>query len=259
MKLLQIILALRKIFSLRRGECQFKFNSVSENEVRKVILNTDGKKANLTGDIPAGKLKGCVDSYVSVLTKILNTSLESVCFPNQLKLPEVTPVFKKKNEINKENVARVLSHTSKISERIVFNQINLFFESRFSPLLTGFRKNHSTQSALVNIIEKWKHGLDRGKKVGTIFVDISKAFDTLNHNLLLAKLNVYGFSFNATKFIQNYLSERFQRVNINSNFREWRKILLAVPQGSILGPLLFTIFINDIFYFIEDAYICNWA
>ena len=136
-------------------------------------------------------------------------------------------------------MARVLSHTSKISERIVFNQINLFFESRFSPLLTGFRKNHSTQSALVNIIEKWKHGLDKGKKVGTISVDISKAFDTLNHNLLFAKLNVYGFSFNATKFIQNYLSERFQRVNINSNFREWRKILLAVPQGSILGPFIY--------------------
>ena len=72
----------------------------------------DGKKANLTGDIPAGKLKRCVDSYVSVLNKILNTSLESVCFLNQLKLPELTPVFKKKNEINKENyhLASVLSH-----------------------------------------------------------------------------------------------------------------------------------------------------
>ena len=112
--------------------------------------------------------------------------------------------------------------------------MNLFFESKFSPLLTGFRKNHSTQNALLNMIEKWKHALDKGKKVGTIFMDLSKAFDTLNHNLLLAKLNAYGFSFNAIKFVQSYLSERFQRVNIKSNFSEWCKILLGIPQGSIV-------------------------
>ena len=103
------------------------------------------KKANLTGNIPARILKGCVDSYISVLTKILNASLERGCFPNQLKLAEVTPVFQKEDERNKENYrpVSVLSHPSKIFERIVFNQMNLFFESRFSPLLAGFRKNHS--------------------------------------------------------------------------------------------------------------------
>ena len=91
-------------------------------------------------------------------------------------------------------------------------------------------------------------------------MDLSKAFDTLNHNLLLAKLNAYGFSFNAIKFVQSYLSERFQRVNINNNFNEWCKILLGVPIGvSILGSLLFNIFINDIFYFTQDTYICNFA
>ena len=118
--------------------------------------------------------------------------------------------------------------------------MNLFIKSKFSPQLTGFRKNHSTQNALLNMIEKWKHALDKGKKVGTIFMDLSKAFDTLNHNLLLAKLNAYCFSFNATKFVQSYLSERFQGVNINNNFREWCKILLVVPQESILGPLFST-------------------
>ena len=126
--------------------------------------------------------------------------------------------------------------------------MNLFFESSFSPLLARLRKNHGTQNALLYMIEKWKHPLDNGKKVGTIFMDLSKAFDTLNYNLLLAKLNAYGFSFSAIKFIQSYLLGRI-----------WCKILLGVPQGSILGPLSFSIFINGIFYFIQDAHICKFC
>ena len=86
-------------------------------------------------------------------------------------------------------------------------------------------------------------------------MDLSKAFDTLNHNLLLGKLNVYGFSFNAIKLVQSYFLERFQRVNENKNFTEWCKMLFGMPQGSILGPLIFNI--NDIFYFMQDTYICK--
>ena len=118
-------------------------------------------------------------------------------------------MFKKENELKKENYLPVsdFSHASKIFERIVFNQINLFFESRFWPLLAGFRKNHSTQNVLLNMTEKYKHALDKGKKVGAIFIHLSKAFDTLNHDLLLPKLNAYGFSYYAIKFIQSYFSE----------------------------------------------------
>ena len=180
----------------------------------------------------------------------------------------MTPVFKKEDELSKGNYrpVDVLSHASKIFERVVIKQMNLLLESKFSPQLTGFHKNYGIQNALLNIIEKWKHALDKGKKVGTIFMDLSKAFDTINHNLLLANylpiyylLNAYGFSFNTIKFVQSYLLERFQRVNTNNNFSQWCKILLGVPQGSILGPILFDILINDVFYFIQDAYICNLA
>ena len=91
-----------------------------------------------------------------------------------------------------------------------------------------------------------------------MFMDLSKTFDTLNHNLLIAKLNMYGFSFNAIKLIQNYLLERFQKVNEKYNFRKWCKILMEVSQESILGLFLFNIFIN-IFHFIQKVYICNFV
>ena len=141
---------------MRREECQFIFHSITRNEVTKVILNIDEKKVNLTGDIPEVILKNCVDSYISVLTKSLNSSLERDRFPNQVKSVEVNLVFKRADELNKENYrsVSVLSHASKIFERIVLNQINLFFKSRFSTVLPGFCKNHSTQNALLNIIEK---------------------------------------------------------------------------------------------------------
>ena len=93
--------SIKKIYSIRREECQFKFHSISENEFRKVILNMDGKEVNLTSDILVGIVKGCINSYISVLTKILNTSLQRGCFRNQLKLAGVTPVFNKEDELNK--------------------------------------------------------------------------------------------------------------------------------------------------------------
>ena len=113
---------------------------------------------NLNGDIPVVMLKYCGDSYIFILTKIFYTSSERDCFPNQLKLAEVTPVFKKEDELNKENfrLVSILSHAYKIFERIIFNQLNLFFKSRFSPVLTRFRKNHITQKkyTLLNMTEK---------------------------------------------------------------------------------------------------------
>ena len=109
------------------------------------------------------------------------------------------------------------------------------------------------------MLEKWKASLDKGEYVGVIFMDLSKAFDTINHDLLLAKLKAYGFSHNALAFMLSYLKNRSHRVNINNNFSTWGEIIAGVSQGSILGHLLFNIFINDIFYFKDKSCLSNYA
>ena len=148
-------------------------------------------------------------------------------FSNELKLAEVTPVYKKKDPHNKENYCpvSVLSHVSKIIEKIVYEHINSYMEPRFSHLLCGFRKNHNTQHSLLKMLEKWKLVLDKGYNIGAIFMDLSKAFDTLNNDLLLAKLNAYGFSANSIAYSKSYLSDRYQRTNVNNKNQHLEKYL----------------------------------
>ena len=132
-------------------------------------------------------------------------------------------------------------------------------KDKLSKQLTGFKKSHGTQHCFSCMLELWKKVLDKGGYICAIFMDLSKAFDTLNHDLLIAKLGAYGFETEALRYMKSYLTNRKQRVRVNKTFSEWERITTGVPHGSILGPLLLNIFLNDLFLFISNSSLSNYA
>ena len=122
-----------------------------------------------------------------------------------------------------------------------------------SSLLCAFRNGHSTQHALFRLIETCRKTLDEKAVMGMVLMDLSKAYDCLSHDLLIAKLAAYGFGPNSLALISNYLSQRKQRIKVGSTFSEWQEILSGVPQGSVLGPLFFNVFA------MKSSHVCNFA
>ena len=167
--------------------------------------------------------------------------------PNDLKLADVTPVFKKDDALLLKyyRPVSVLPIVYKIYERAMQKQNLEYIDKHLSPHLCGYRKEYSTQTALISMLDKWILVIDNKGFAGGL--------------LLLAKLHAYGFSKQALAAICSYLSNRKQVTKINNFFSSWKNLILGVPQGSVLRPLFFNIYLNDLFFFLEHVGICNFA
>ena len=212
------------------------------------------------GDIPTNILKECNFTF-SVLADCINKSFENGAFSDCLKEANVTPVFEKDDPLDKENYLPVciLQLLSKFFEKLIYKQLSNYIESSLSFILCGFRKAHNTQHVLIKLLHSWQKELDQKGYVGTILIDLSKAHDCIPHYLLIAKLGYYEIDKIGLSGILDYLSRRKQRTKIGSSYSYWYDIIRSVPEGSILGPLFFNMFINDLFFFTTLSEICNIA
>ena len=238
---------------------KFDFTLFSTDDVLSELNKLDHMKS--TTGINVKLLKENADICAPILTRIFNSCLTDGVFPDRLKLADISPIFKSVDSMAKKNYrpVSILNSVSKLFEKLIQKQLNLFFDKKLSQYLCGYRKGNSTQYALLNLIESWKKYRDNHGFNAAVLMDLSKAFDTINHDLLIAKLHAYGLDTNALKLMLSYLRNRHQRTKVNGSFSDWEELLTGVPQGSVLGPLLFNIYLNDLFYAVENANICNFA
>ena len=230
---------------------------MDNKEIQLVVGQMKSTKACGPNSIPGNLSTEFSELLVYPLVSIINLSFKESIFPNLNKIATVCPIFKKDSE-NYRPIS-LLSNISKLFERVMYVWLENLLKSSDHLDQFGFRNQHSTNYTLLSIVEKIRSSLDKKMYTCGVFIDLKKAFNTVNNIIILSKLNHYDIRGTAITWFFSYLSSRYQSVMLNGVTSSRKVITCGVPQGSILGPLLFLIYINDMHHSVMSATVYHFA
>ncbi|PFX19180.1 putative RNA-directed DNA polymerase from transposon X-element [Stylophora pistillata] len=242
-----------KKFCHQNGWKLIHHENISHSGLNKGGLHLNFKdKSKATGldKISARLIRECADLICVPICDIFNQSISQGTFPDDWKYARITPLYKQgdRGDANNYRPISVIPIMAKVFERIVYEQLYAYLEEHdiLCQNQSGFRANHSTVTALLEATDSWAYNIDNEKINGVIFLDLKKAFDTVDHQILLSKLNYYGIHGKSFRWFQSYLENRTQKCSVNGSLSSSYSLTCGVPQGTILGPLLFLLYINDL-------------